>query len=87
MQAQEEPRPIAQTCDIPDHVPLPHPKYKMTITTDPEKLQFLHRALGHAFSRPISSIPAGPIPRSAAGPFPSPAAKKLDRQRPQEELL
>ena len=51
--------------ELSDHVPLPHPKYKMTITTDPEKLQFLYRALGRAFSRPISLIPAGPLPRPA----------------------
>ena len=54
--------------ELSDHVPLPHPKYKMTITTDPEKLQFLYRALGRAFARPMSSIPTGPLPRPAGVP-------------------
>jgi hypothetical protein len=38
--------------DLSDHVPLPHPKYTMTITTDPEKLKFLYRAIGRVFSQP-----------------------------------
>ena len=38
--------------DLSDHVPLSHPKYKMTITADPEKLEFLYRAIGRVFSQP-----------------------------------
>ena len=38
--------------DLSDHVILPHPKYKMTITTDPEKLKFLYSAIGRVFSQP-----------------------------------
>jgi hypothetical protein len=67
---------IPEARDIPGHIPLPHPKYKMTITTDPEKLKFLYSAIGRVFSQPraLGLLSAPPAVGEAEDLLLSPAA-------------
>jgi hypothetical protein len=62
--------------DLSDHVPMSHPKYKMTITTDPEKLEFLYSAIGRVFSQPraLGLLSAPPTVEEAEELLLSPAA-------------
>ena len=68
--------------DLSDHVPMSHPKYKMTITTDPEKLKFLYSAIGRVFSQPraLGLLSAPPTVKETEDLLLSPAADLVSVQ-------
>jgi hypothetical protein len=83
MTASEKPDGRNFPIDRSDQVPLSHPKYKMTITSDPEKLKFLYSAIVRVFSQPRAlGLLSPPTVEEVEDLLLSPAAKKLAAASP-----